>query len=246
MPRAVGPYDTCFCWDGPFILPRMTINIVLAAPDDIVIASDGLAMDDDGTVAKIKTHKSIRLNNRLCFVSAGRSWEAKAMLAQLDERAIELSEDCPEDDWEQRGWRTSHGFAEACGILDGAYRSLYEFRKAEEDRILESEFVLCGWDRTPVVLSCSVLEDEKTLDIQRLPIRDGLFSLIQGIPRSHIMAYEVRKALSSVASLENAEEVLVEQIRRAAASDSDFRVNDHILTRRLSDKFRPVWHDPDN
>ena len=92
-------------------------------------------------------------------------------------------------------------------------------------------------------------EDEagkSTIDIQRFSTTGRIRNFMAGFPRGHVMAAEVSKALTSITSLDNAEDLMVEQIRRAAEYDPSLKANRHVLTRRLSDKFRPVWHDPGN
>jgi hypothetical protein len=81
-------------------------------------------------------------------------------------------------------------------------------------------------------------------DIERVTTPDKILHFINGIPSAHHAYAETYLRLEALQDMRNAEEALVEVMRSAAMSNPDLKANSHILTRRLSDKFRPVWHDP--
>lgn len=247
MPRAVSPYDGCISWDQISSLPGMSINIVLLGSDDIVIGSDGLSVDENEMVVSEKTHKACRLNNRLCFVSSGSSLHARVILAALDRRAAALDSEYPEDDWERRKCRTRHSFQEARSIISSRYCELFDYMSQPGEKPLDSAFFLCGWDRTATVACFRVVEDQdgkRTTDIQSITTQSRIQPFTQGIPKEHPLYEKVAKRLYALASLHNAEGVLVDVISHAATAAPEFKANTNILTRRLSDKFRAHWHDP--
>jgi len=226
----------------------MSINIVLLGPDDIVVASDGLVVDKHGTVVRTRARKSCRLNNRLCFVSGGASVHAKVMLSQMDGRCTALNSLCPEDDWEERKWTLPLDRASAHSEMAKGYVAL----AAEVARIdampLDSAFFLCGWEDRAAVVSYYAMkpnrDGEMVPDIRQVSSLGKMRHFINGIPAAHRAFAETDMRLEALRDLQDAERVLVDCIRSAATCNSDLKANAHVLTRRLSDKFRPIWHDP--
>lgn len=246
--RAVSGFDSCILTNEPDSLVGVSINIALLGLDEIVVASDGLAIDADGKERCARSRKSCRLNNKMCFVSGGTSAHAKIMLSLLDKRAKDLDSEFPEDDWERRGWKIAKGYAETHDTLAVAYKFLYCALESQGGGALDSGFMLCGWEHKAAVLSSySMVENQKgkmVPVIERVSTDGKIRDFIMGIPEASPLCAKVRGRLKTLDSLAEAESVLVEQIRLAATTDPSLKANTNILTRRMSDLFRPHWHEP--
>jgi hypothetical protein len=245
--RAASGFDACILTNEPGSLGGVSINIALLGHDEIVVASDGLAVDDDGKERCARSRKSCRLNNKMCFVSGGTSAHAKIMLSLLDKRAKDLDSEFPEDDWDRRGWKIAKGYAGTHDALSAAYKSLYCAMEAQGGGALDSGFMLCGWEHKAAVLSYySMGENQKgkLVPIIECASIDGkIRQFIMGIPEANPLYAKVYGRLEALDSLAGAESVLVEQIRLAATADPSLKANTNILTRRMSDLFRPHWHE---
>lgn len=247
MSRGVSGFDACILTNEPDSLAGVSINIVLLGSDEIVVASDGLAVDSDGKEKCARSFKSCRLNNKMCFVSGGSSTHAKIMLSQLDKRASVLDSECPEEEWERTKLRVAKGYVAVRDALWDAYRCLYGTLESIGEGPLDSGFILCGWDRRAATVSYFSMErnrNGKMVPGTATVSRDGkIRNFIMGIPKANSLYAAVNGRLEALDGLEEAESVLIEQIRMAATSDSSLKANTNILTRRMSDSFRPHWHE---
>jgi len=253
--KASGPFDSCVSvYKTVSISSEMYTVMAVVDAEDVVVASDGLSVDDDGKTVNSKSKKSCALNRRLCLAGAGKSDHMKAIMCALDPRCRDLDEDEPDEDWESRRWTLRMGYQETRDTIHNRFADIVSTvlreAKAASDAGQSTEgmglsgFLLCGRNRGPVVAYWGTkLQGGRIVpDSGEVRDKDGITPIVMGIPPTDPIYGEVAERAISGGSCLGAEDRLVECIRLAVDSGAGFWVNKNVLTRRLTERFNPRWN----
>lgn len=255
--RCFVPGDDCVSvWQTVTVYAGMSLIIAVVDRDDIVVAADGLAIDENGNRANEESDKICRLNRRICLASTGFSTHTKRIMCALDPRCESLDEAEPENDWHRRKWVLAMGYARARDIIRAEFYKLAmemqaEYRAARMngesvDGLVLSAFALCGRDRLPTIFTCSAKPNDDRDDIipvhQEVRSSDGVRIVVLGLPCGHAATAFINEKASDGLSCVGAEARLVTCIRHAVDADTKLRVNKNVLTTRLTEHWSNEWH----
>jgi len=227
--------------------------VALISPQDIVVASDGLGLYEDGRVASEQYEKSVVLKQRLCLASTGDSKHLREMLIALDLRCLELCEDFPENDFREKKWSIDGGFVKARELLDEAHSRLgavwiNEYTQAQQDgakELLLSSFLLCGREKTGPSATWYFVFEKDSGELVPASCRysghGGAVPIILGVLGKDPLYQRIKKLVLGNGSCTGAEQRLVRAIRLIAEQKPSMMIGNNVLIRRMSRDFKPNW-----